>query len=450
MSLKCKKGSHYLLFMCVLSCLAKAAQDDLHLNGSARNIVFTRAHVDTPLDPWDLHQPGTSLYLWSGGVFFNLTPGFIGACDPALDFAGQQLLFSGKQAADSFWQIWRMDLETAAIEPLTHEDGDCGHPLKLPDGGILFIREGEIFRAGEKGTAVSVTHSGGKIGSHVLLPDGRILLQHRNPIPKGNRLLTIQPDGTWLTAFGVFSVDVPLGRNPFHGDDMARVQAQDLGRLEQLTLKYLYQPAETRVLVPALQLREASFLSDGSLLLSARKNAANGFYGVYVLKDQEKRPKLLFEAEGWHAFQPVAREARSKPGIIPSIVKQEKKTGYLLIFDVARSDDPQLQNLGRGSIASLILRSLDGEPPIAETVIPEPDGSVFLEVPADRALSLELLDPQGMVLAKTRTHIWVRPDERRACMGCHVSPRYAPPNRIPDALRKGAVKIGNSEKRKGN
>ena len=122
-----------------------------------------------------------------------------------------------------------------------------------------------------------------------------------------------------------------------------------------------------------------------------------------------------------------------------------KETGYLFVIDVARTDNPELATLERGEIAQLrVLRVEDsGSRTALSSVEPAEDGSVFLEVPADVPLALELLDPQGKVLAETHTPIWTRPNERRGCLGCHVSPAYAPPNVLPKALLQGPHRVQN-------
>ena len=126
--------------------------------------------------------------------------------------------------------------------------------------------------------------------------------------------------------------------------------------------------------------------------------------------------------------------------IFPASSSPRWITGYLIVLDVTRTDDPDLSGLTRDAVAALRLLELEGagrERPLL-SVEPAIDGSVYLQAPADTPLALELIDDKGRVLARTHTPIWIRPNERRACLGCHVSPAYAPPNVRPQASRSRA------------
>ena len=58
----------------------------------------------------------------------------------------------------------------------------------------------------------------------------------------------------------------------------------------------------------------------------------------------------------------------------------------------------------------------------------EPDGSFHVEVPADTVLSLQTLDANGMAIETQLTWVWVRPGEKRLCIGCHESREMSLPN----------------------
>ncbi|MEK7798670.1 MAG: hypothetical protein AAB297_02480, partial [Acidobacteriota bacterium] len=68
-----------------------------------------------------------------------------------------------------------------------------------------------------------------------------------------------------------------------------------------------------------------------------------------------------------------------------------------------------------------------------------PDGSFFVEVPADTPLRLTLLHRDGRPLAALASGIWVRPNENRGCIGCHEERDRAPENRQPLAVLRPAV-----------
>jgi HEAT repeat protein len=76
------------------------------------------------------------------------------------------------------------------------------------------------------------------------------------------------------------------------------------------------------------------------------------------------------------------------------------------------------------------------------TVPLAPDGSFHVEVPADRALALQAVDAEGRSVVNELSWIYVRPGERRACVGCHSPREGAPPNtRGVLALRAEPVRL---------
>ena len=71
----------------------------------------------------------------------------------------------------------------------------------------------------------------------------------------------------------------------------------------------------------------------------------------------------------------------------------------------------------------------------------EPDGSFQVEVPADTVLALQTLDENGMAIETQLTWVWVRPGEKRFCVGCHESRETALPNFDCTAMRKAAPHV---------
>jgi hypothetical protein len=56
---------------------------------------------------------------------------------------------------------------------------------------------------------------------------------------------------------------------------------------------------------------------------------------------------------------------------------------------------------------------------ILGTVPLAPDGSFFVEVPADRLLHMQVLDSDRRVLGNQTFWMYARPNETRSCIGCH-------------------------------
>ncbi|MHC4147401.1 MAG: HEAT repeat domain-containing protein, partial [Planctomycetota bacterium] len=76
------------------------------------------------------------------------------------------------------------------------------------------------------------------------------------------------------------------------------------------------------------------------------------------------------------------------------------------------------------------------------TVPLAPDGSFYVEVPADVALSIQAIDAEGRSVINETTWIYVRPGEHLSCTGCHNRRATAPRSTtMPMAARFGPVKL---------
>jgi hypothetical protein len=75
-------------------------------------------------------------------------------------------------------------------------------------------------------------------------------------------------------------------------------------------------------------------------------------------------------------------------------------------------------------------------------VVPvEEDGSFYLKVLADIPFQIQILDEDSNVLYGPCSWLWLRPNERRGCVGCHEDLELVPVNRIPLAVRKDPIII---------
>jgi hypothetical protein len=95
------------------------------------------------------------------------------------------------------------------------------------------------------------------------------------------------------------------------------------------------------------------------------------------------------------------------------------------------ASDAEKAQCGSGPFVS---RRLIGEAPV------EPDGSFNVEVPADIPLLLQTVDEHGLALANCGW-IWVKPQEKRGCIGCHEDPERIPENAYVLALRRPSNRL---------
>ena len=74
------------------------------------------------------------------------------------------------------------------------------------------------------------------------------------------------------------------------------------------------------------------------------------------------------------------------------------------------------------------------------------DGSFYVKLDADTPFRFETLNSQGEVLRGPSDWIYLRPNERRACTGCHVDPELAPRNYQPHAVKEDPVVLVGQNK----
>jgi len=73
------------------------------------------------------------------------------------------------------------------------------------------------------------------------------------------------------------------------------------------------------------------------------------------------------------------------------------------------------------------------------TVPLHPDGSFYVEVPADTPIRFELLDAEGRMLVHETEFNYVRGGETKGCAGCHEPRQQSSVNLRPDAMNHPPV-----------
>lgn len=363
---------------------------------------------------------------------------FVAACDPAVDFQGQTLYFTGRHTSEQAFRIWRLDLTSGETRALTPNGMAVRHPFCLPDGSLAFLSAGDLFSLSADETRMErLTFSGGALRSAAVLPDGRILFLDRSS--EAGRLFSVLPDGTWTTLWpgldGISVLDFAIV------DSEHLMVLDDAGSLRVMSIADPYAPATQVPIDLEGTVRSISRRPSSGAFLVVEAGREKGSLTTEVAAvelDPEPSVAWLGDLSSESVLAVHSAVPAPRPDTLPSIVKPESRTGFLFVVDVSRSDDPELSTLSLKEIATVRILELEesGVDTALMVVEPAADGSVFVEAPADTPLAIELLDPRGAVVARSRTPFWVRPNERRGCVGCHVSPAYAPPNLRPAALSR--------------
>jgi hypothetical protein len=432
-----------------------------------------------------------------------LTPEFAAASDPSVSFDGKRILFSGKRTEQDKWDIWEMDLDGKNKRQITREFGNCREPEYLarssitpPDFNdmvrwIAFISDAAgTYQEGkaEPATALYATsldpvEARGSVTrrstfnlssdfSPTVLQDGRVLFtssQKYANSPEKFPLLAANWDGTGLNLFCGSDQGAPFKTMACEMPDRTLVFVESAtpwdpgGRLAKVSFRrplHSYEP---------LSRESGHYLyphpsPDGSLVVSF--SAGKESYSLCWFDFAKGIPGAqIFDDPQWEDLDAQAVVPRPEPqGLISSVV-DSLFWGQLHCLSVYESDLPGVKAIPKGDVKRV--RFVEGVPAsstvqarqrpsstIPDAGVPllgeapvEPDGSFFVEVPADTPFLIQLLDEKGKILETMPRWIWVRRGTSRGCIGCHENKELAPENRVSDAVRKAVPFVLGQKKR---
>jgi hypothetical protein len=430
-----------------------------------------------------------------------LTPEFAAAADPSVSFDGKRILFSGKLRAQDHWDIWEMDPDGKNKRQIIREFGNCREPEYLarssitpPDFNdkvrwITFISDAAgTFQEGKEELATSLyaanlepvegrgsvtrrsTFNLSSDFSPTVLQDGRVLFTSRQKY--GNSLekfplLAANWDGTGLNLFCGAGQGAPFKTMACELPDRTLVFVESAkptdpgGRLARVFFRRPLHSYEALSRGTGLYLYP-HHNPDGTLVVSFSSGKES--YGIYLFDFKKGMPgEQIFDDPKWDDLDAQAVVPRPEPQGLISAVVDSLTWGHLHCMSVYESDVPEvkairkgdvkrarflegvpdtvaeLKSLPSGSMPAAKLRLL-GEAPV------EPDGSFFVEVPADTPFLIQLLDEKGKVLETMPRWIWVRRGTSRGCIGCHENKELAPENRVSDAVRKAVPSVLRQKK----
>ena len=114
---------------------------------------------------------------------------------------------------------------------------------------------------------------------------------------------------------------------------------------------------------------------------------------------------------------------------------ESNSTGLLLCQDI------HLSRIVDASDKKSNLVQVWGRDGLMGEVQAEEDGSFYLKIAADIPIQIRNVDRDGKTIRGPSAWIWLRPNERRGCVGCHADPELVPENRVPMAVNKPPVEI---------
>ncbi len=332
--------------------------------------------------------------------------------------------------------LFTMTAEGRDLRPLTHTFIFDNEPEVLADGRILFIRSDNFFDRGKVETMLHAIHPDGT--------EGYTEFALENGPEYGGRLRAFNcgspaplPDGRVAFLTGG---DIAIGRPGAAAHDIQhlRVAAGDVAALP-----------DGRLLCTVA--RVSSYLKTVKKKQRAVQSFSYEKIGIVDPRAGHDRVTLLFDSPDAPLHSPVFLGARPRPPLLPPKVdarktEDQRATGILFCQNARFTKNttagwPQVRAIrvlaGRG----LTLRSshsyiVHAGSDVAElgTVPLAPDGSFAVEVPADTAIAFQAVDAEGRSELNEMSWIYVRPGEKRGCVGCH-QPRQSTPPTAPAPMR---------------
>ena len=180
-------------------------------------------------------------------------------------------------------------------------------------------------------------------------------------------------------------------------------------------------------------------LPSGDLLVSYRLSEEKKA-GLYNFSLSEKSlGGSIIEYSDYHVVEPVLVKAYPRPRNLPDEVDKMQSTALLLCQNInvtgKQNDNALINPAGATRIEVLGMDKSLGIVPVEE------DGSFYLKIMADTPFQLQALDDNGRVLSGPSGWLWLRPSERRGCVGCHADPELVPDNFVPLAVKKRPISV---------
>ena len=175
----------------------------------------------------------------------------------------------------------------------------------------------------------------------------------------------------------------------------------------------------------------------GKLLVSYRLSDDDE-YGLYEFDAENKTlGDVIYKDNGYNVLEAVVVEKKQRPKKLPSEVNMSVNTGLLLCQDINFSDIESVENINSASKAVKIeVMGIDTSLGIIDV---EKDGSFYLKILADTPFRLQSMDEGGNIVNGPGSWIYLRPNERRGCVGCHENNEQVPENRQPLSVKKDPI-----------
>ncbi len=404
--------------------------------------------------------------------------------EPEVSWDGRQVVFSHRGEDDPWWHLYRVNVDGMELTQLTDGPYHAVGPVFLPDGRIVFSSSRSGIRDEYHGypcTALYVMNADGSdarplatnIGRDnepAIMPDGRIVFSRLEVFYSRNKtevtLHAAHPDGTLdAVLYGPERREYwnrQYSEGPRGPGEVGNVAlTHRVLRITQpqpmpdgrnvivatpggLALVGTRRDTETIVTLDNAQRAYTTPfpLPDGRVLCASslkEHDPEKVDLGLYVLDPATGNLELVYNDPATADFEPRPIMARPHPAPRPTRSTPGAYSGRFLCSSVFATQEADVPIRGR------LVRLVEGVPVVGRhsthtnpwpvwknhggtfarvlgTAPLAPDGSFYVEGPADRLLHFQVLDSDRRVIGNQRTWIYPRPGETKSCVGCHEHP----------------------------
>lgn len=415
-------------------------------------MIFTQSSAET--GPWRLSLNSRIFALDPENPASPklLSGDFLSACSPAVSYDAKKLLFAAIEKEGEPWQIYEMNFEDLKSRKIFSSDRNCIDPAYLPTGRIAFSKETEIgkgiagypvYTCASDGSDIrQITYHPHNNFSSTILKDGRILTISNAIYPENGEpmYLILRPDGTKAELFYKGTTKAaPLSRalETEDGKFMFIESDNDINGGNLVSIRYNRPLHSHENISEGLEGRFKSVaVTETGKYLVAWQPSEKEKYGLYEFNYESKELKEVYRNNEFNVVDITTISVRELPKKLPSEVDTGVKTGLLLCQDINFRD----MNTGILQPSATMIRVVGIDSTLG-TVPVEKDGSFFLKVKSDTPFQMQGIDANGNVISGTCDWIYLRPNERRGCVGCHEDNEMVPGNRYCLSVSKDPVEI---------
>jgi hypothetical protein len=386
-----------------------------------------------------------------------LTENFFSASSPEISYDGRHMLFTAQQKQDESWQIWEMNLDNLKCRKITSFRENCTDPAYLPAGRLVFskltvndtIKSAYcLYTCNLDGSGLNqITFSPADCFETTVLKDGRLLTISRQLMPETGDafLMVMRPDGTKADMFYKGTKGNTLISGPHETSDgkilFIESNKESLQEGNMVSISY-NRPLHSRIdLTSGVtgDFYNVLPLSPDKYLVSCRKSVSEHFSLFEFDPENKSLGQKVFSDPDYNVLDAVLVEEYDRPKKLPSEVDTHVKTGLLLCQNVNCLNPLMPDNSSETRKAMKI--EVMGVDTTYGVVGVENDGSFQLKVMADTPFRIRTLDEKGNIVNRPCSWLWLRPNERRGCIGCHEDHEMVPENKVSLAVKKPPVII---------